>query len=166
LQSDVTLSIDISNGYGCLCLQFLAAGATGSVDCDGGTAFDTTITQTPADGTSWTIQTAQGAPAGAGDATLVVAGLLQFVVGQTCAQADCANVTYSDPPNLYPFTTTRATAVVGSSPSFTATGAPVDCGQFTVSGSGGEWVTGLSLTDPNATGIGAGPQPMVLRLSE
>jgi hypothetical protein len=88
------------------------------------------------------------------------------MVGGARAQTDCDQVTYTDPPNQYPFTTTLATAVVQGSPSFTTPGTPFDCTHFATSGSGGELATGMSLTDPNGTGIGAGPRPFSLRLSE
>jgi hypothetical protein len=168
LKSDVTFSIDISLNNSCACIKFLAAGSAGSIDCDGGTAYDTTITQTKADGTKWTIQTHQGTPATqGGNGDLVLTAVFTDVIpGDACVQnccneVNCETATYPDPPNQFPFTTTTATASVeGTGAPFKTAGVPFDCKNFGVSGSGGALVSGVAM------GSIVGPTSDSLRFSE
>ena len=140
-------ALDIVNSP-CLCLKFKATGSMGSVDCDGGTAYDTSISQPTGPGTAWTIQTGLGSPAGPGNGDLVVTGF--FVQLQDfCSAFDCNDDSlYTNPPNQFPFTTTNATAFKGSL-TLTDHGAPFDCANFSAADSGGALAVGVAQTiDP------------------
>ena len=159
LAEDASFGLDIVNST-CLCLKFKAAGSTGSIDCDGGTPYDTSITQPTGPGTAWTIQTGLGSAAGPGNGNLIVTGLfLQWP--DFCSTVDCSDETiYTDPPNQFPFTTTIATAFKGTL-NLSDHGAPFDCANFTTSGSGGILACGVAETvDP------VGDTANVLRFSE
>jgi hypothetical protein len=148
LKNDVTLSMDIGEIGSCVCLKLFGAGSLGSIDCDGGTAYDTTVVQDPnSPDDPWTVQTAQGMPAQAGNGNLLVSGYMQLFEG-TCAVVDCDNQTYTSPLNIFPFTTTQST-VVENGPWTTGGGgaglaAPFDCANFSVPGSGGALVSGVA----------------------
>src|SRR5262249_34264151 len=79
LAEDAVFSIDIVDSS-CLCLKFRAAGSTGSIDCDGGTAYDTATTQPAGPGTTWTFQVGLGSPSGPGNGNLIMTGVFQRVV--------------------------------------------------------------------------------------
>jgi hypothetical protein len=160
LQEDAVFTIDIVNST-CLCLKFRAAGSMGSVDCDGGTPYDTSITQPSGPGTAWTFQTGLGNPSGPGDGNLIVMGLFQQVM-DFCSNVNCADdAVYHDPPNTFPFTTTKTTAFKGAALNQSDHGAPFDCANFTTSGSGGILNSGVAQTiDP------VGDTANVLRFAE
>jgi hypothetical protein len=140
LTQDVDIPIGIVDGT-CLCFKLLAAGGTGSVDCNGGTAYDTQAVR-PAGSTSfaWTATSGLGSPSGPGDGDLLVMGLFERVM-MSCAAADCPHHTYTDPPNLFAFTTTTATSVqqtTGAPLTLAITGGqPFDCAHFGTANSGG-----------------------------
>jgi hypothetical protein len=122
-----------------LCFRLLAAGSSGSVDCDGGTAFDVVGSQPTGPGTALTLETGLGDPAGPGDAALLVQmqrsapiDAAQFLPG------GCAAAAY-EPPQLVALTTTQATAVKRTV-SFTRTGEPFDCAYWSLRDTGGQLV--------------------------
>ena len=90
LKEDVNLSIAILDST-CLCLKLLSEGGDGSIDCDGGTPYDTTATRTSGmPGFGWTAMAGLGDPSGPGNANLLVMGLFERVM-MTCQEADCPN---------------------------------------------------------------------------
>jgi len=139
LAQDVTLSISIVDST-CLCLRLLEAGSDGSIDCDGGSAYDTEATRASgAMDLSWSVQTGLGSAAGPGNGALIVNGLFERVMTD-CVSADCDSFIFPNPPNVFAFTTTTATAVQetsGSPITLAVSGAPFDCANFALSGSGG-----------------------------
>jgi hypothetical protein len=168
LQNDVTIAIHyVEKGVenvvdnGCVCVKLLAEGSNGSVACQGGVAYGTSIiTSGPA---SWTAQVNQGLPSGNNNGDLVVMGLIRQIPDLSCNLVDCT-VGYPDPAsaNVFPFTTAVATASADplGGPSYMTAGAPFDCASFGASGSGGALATGLELNAP-----GNIPRIHTLRLS-
>jgi hypothetical protein len=141
LKDDVDLSIDIVDST-CLCLRLLKdEQGDGTIDCDGGTAYDTQAVRTSGmAGFGWTATTGLGAPSGPGNANLLVMGLFERVM-VTCFEADCPNHVYSSPANLFAFTTTAATAVQETTTdpiTLAIGGQPFDCANFANPGSGGQ----------------------------
>ncbi|MEO8604005.1 MAG: hypothetical protein ABI629_15625 [bacterium] len=135
LKEDVTIDISVIDGSR-LCFQMLAADSDGSIDCDGGTAYDTRGTQPAGDvGFPFAIETDLGEPAGPGNGNLLVPVLYQLLpIGDA---TPCADVVYTNPLQTFPFTTTKATSVKGSL-ILTVSGAPFDCENFGTPGSGGQ----------------------------
>jgi len=134
LQQDVTLLLTLIDGS-YACLKLFAAGSSGSIDCDGGTAYDVIATQAAGDvGFMFAIQTHAGAPAppGHGDLVLTVQG--QFVPAGPVP--DCDTITYDNPPQQFAYTTANATAVKGAI-QLTLPGEPFSCNEFATSGTGG-----------------------------
>jgi len=147
LAEDAVFFIDIVDSS-CLCFKFKAAGSTGSIDCDGGTAYDTATSQPTGPGTAWTFETGLGSPSGPGNANLIVSGVFARVV-DVCTNVHCENDSvYTDPPNTFPFTTTIATANKGTALTLSDHGAPFDCANFATTGSGGIFGAGIEQTIP------------------
>jgi hypothetical protein len=96
-----------------VCFRLLAAGSSGSIDCDGGSAYDARITQaTGEDAPEPTIETGLGADAGAGAAMLLVMQQSAQLPSGSPLE-DCATATYTDPvPAVY--TTAKGTATKGA----------------------------------------------------
>jgi hypothetical protein len=164
LKESATISVDILDGT-CLCVLLSPDSGGGSIDCDGGTSYDTMATRPPfmSPEIGWSVQTGFGDPAGPGDGTLLVRGFFDWVL-TTCAEADCANHFYPDSPNLFAFTTTRATAVQqtdGEPITLAVPGEPFSCESFGVPGSGGMLAAPMpAFIDPT------GDMALVLRLAE
>jgi len=139
IKEDVTLAINILDST-CLCFKMLKEGATGSIDCDGGTAYDTSATRVSMmPGFGWSAMTGEGSPSGPGNANLLVMGLFERVM-MTCQEADCPNHQYTSPPNLFAFTTTTATSTqetTGAPIVYAVPGEPFSCTNFATPGSGG-----------------------------
>ena len=146
LKQDVQFFGDIFGGAGCFCLKLFANGSSGSIDCNGGTPYDTQIFQAAGQGPAWEATTGLGDPSGPGNANLIVNGQLQFVSGVTCATVNC---TFPDPPVPFPFTTTKALSRKGTALFLQNHGEAFDCANFGTSGSGGALVSGGAITiDP------------------
>lgn len=144
LMNDVTISIDVDLNGSCLCLKLLTAGQQGFISCNGGVPYDTQAERTVGmPGNGWTATSGLGSPGGAGDAELLVMANFEDVTMKNCAQADCANFQFTEPPNLFAFTTTTATGVqdtTGKPITQSLKGEPFDCAHFGMSGSGGRLV--------------------------
>jgi len=139
LKEDVTLSIAILDST-CLCLKLMAQDSDGSIDCDGGTPYDTAAMRTSGmPGFGWNATTGLGDPAGPGNANLLVMGLFERIM-MTCQEADCPNHQYTSPPNLFAFTTTKAVSTqetTGAPIIYEVDGEPFSCANFATPGSGG-----------------------------
>jgi hypothetical protein len=139
LKEDVTLAVAFIDDT-CLCLHLLAADSDGSVDCDGGTPYDTQATRSAdVQGLGWTIGTGFGNPAGPGNGNLLVTTLFDRLV-VTCEQADCEHRAYPNPSNRFAFTTATAHSVQetsGEPLTLEVAGEPFDCADFSTPGSGG-----------------------------
>ena len=153
LLNDVLVEANIFGGAGCLCLKLFASGSSGSIDCDGGTAYDTSTAQPLGTPAGWTVETGLGDPSGPGDGNLIVMGQLQFVANVTCDIANCPTVTFLDPPVEFPFTTTNAIALKGpcnpptaSCIQLTNRGESFDCANFSQPNSGGALAAGGEIT--------------------
>jgi hypothetical protein len=159
LQDEVTISVDVTADKSCVCLKLLTDGQSGSVSCNGGGNFDTQATRAAnAQGIEWTATgNLPSTNAPPGSATLLVMADFENVtdtsglVGFPCDHVDCANHVYTDPPNLFAFTTTTATAIqqttgapitLPGSPADVPKylGEPFDCANFALPGSGGRLV--------------------------
>ena len=115
----------------------LAADSDGSIDCDGGGAYDTTATQPPGDvGRPFAIETGLGPPAGPGNGNLLVPCQYE-IVGTDSPEFDkpCTEITYTNPIQTFPFTTTKTTSDKGGLV-LEVSGAPFDCATFATSTSG------------------------------
>ncbi|MBX3027441.1 hypothetical protein KF840_21290 [bacterium] len=137
LKSDVVLTIEIVDGSH-LCFKLLAENSDGSVDCNGGTAYDTKGTQPAGDvGFPFAIETGLGSPSGPGNGNLLVPVLYQIVGGTSPDfNKPCSEITYTNPVQTFPFTTTKATSVKGTL-TLEVEGQPFDCARFATPGSGG-----------------------------
>jgi hypothetical protein len=142
LKEDVDLAVQTL--VPCLCMHIFANGSDGSIDCNGGTAYDTqAVREANAPGFGWTATTGLGSPSGPGNANLLVMAQFKAVGDATfdCTAAQCATITYTDPPNLFAFTTTTATAIqkqtTGGDLVLSDVGEPFDCANFGTSNSGG-----------------------------
>jgi len=164
LATDVTLPIKILDNT-CMCVRLFAQGSGGTIDCDGGTPYDSEARRSAGmAGFGWNATSGLGAPAGAGNANLSVAGVFDRVM-TTCDEADCEHHQFSNPPNVFAFTTTAATAIqetpAGPPLALTVAGEPFDCDHFSMAGSGGQLVAPAPTTfDP------IGEVANVLRLAE
>ncbi|MEO8602132.1 MAG: hypothetical protein ABI629_06115 [bacterium] len=134
LPQDAFVRVDVIDGS-VVCLKLLAAGSSGSIDCDGGTAYGVESSQPPGDvGAAFTLQTGLGAGDVAGSATLIVQQQVQRLpIGPP---VDCSTVTFTDPPQTWAYTTSTATATKGSL-QLSVSGEPFDCNVWQTSGSGG-----------------------------
>jgi hypothetical protein len=134
LLEDVTVRVDLIDGS-YACIRHFAAGSSGSIDCDGGTAYDVVGSQPAGDvGFAFDLQTHLGVPAGTGHADLTLTIQGQFVPPGPVP--DCETLTYDNPPQPWTYTTTQAIAVKGAQ-QLAVTGEPFDCHQFAVPISGG-----------------------------
>jgi Cys-rich repeat protein len=146
LKEDAVFSIVIIEST-CFCLKLFAEGSSGSIDCDGGTAYDTRVFQASGQGPAWSAEYNLGDPAGPGNGDLRVMGLIERVnIPDECLNADCANRTYPDPPVPFPFTTTNAIAQKGDNLILVNRGEAFSCDNFESSLSGGAWAAGGAIT--------------------
>jgi hypothetical protein len=147
LKEDVTFSIVVVDST-CFCLTLLAEGGSGSIDCDGGTAYDTKIFQAAGQGPAWTAEYNLGDPADPGNGDLRVMGLIERVnVMDECLNANCATRDYPDPPNPFPFTTTNAIAQKGTQ-MLVNRGEAFECENFATSTTGALASGGAITIDP------------------
>ena len=159
LKQDAVFSIVIVDNT-CFCLKLLAEGGSGSIDCDGGTAYDTKIFQEAGQGPAWTAEYNLGDPAGPGNGDLRVMGLIERVnVADECANANCATRDYPDPPNPFAFTTTNAIAQKGTQVLINR-GEAFECTGFATSVKGALAAGGAITIDP------VGDTADTLRLSQ
>jgi hypothetical protein len=82
-------------------------------------------------------------------------------IPQSCGLVDCESNVYLNPPNLFAFTTTTATADQAGQ-TLSVDGARFDCANFTVSGSGGM----LAAPAPMHSDFFGSDMAAVLRFSE
>ena len=147
LMEDAVFSIVVIDNT-CFCLKLLAEGGSGSIDCDGGTPYDTKINQPAGQGPEWTIEYNLGDPAGPGNGDLRVMGLIERVnVMDECQNANCATRNYPDPPNPMGFTTTNAIAMKGAQ-ILVNRGEAFECANFDTSTTGVLAAGGAITIDP------------------
>ncbi|HSQ01567.1 MAG TPA: hypothetical protein VL049_30455, partial [Candidatus Dormibacteraeota bacterium] len=147
LKEDVFLTIGIIDGSH-LCMKLQAQDSDGSIDCDGGTAYDTTSSQPAGDvGFPFAIETGLGDPAGPGNGNLLIPTLYKIIQAtDPDGNLPCSEVTYTNPIQTFPFTTTKATSVKPPLDPLSVPGAPFDCAKFAMSGSGGQLAAGAPAT--------------------
>ncbi|MFN8641565.1 MAG: hypothetical protein U0802_07880 [Candidatus Binatia bacterium] len=146
LKEDVFINIGIVDGSK-LCFHMMKSGTTGSIDCDGGTAYDTRSTQPAGDvGFPFAIETNLGAPSGPGNGNLLVP-VSYKIIQPTDPDYNkaCPDVTYTNPVLTVPFTTTKATSVKGTLV-LEVSGQAFSCANFETSGSGGQLAAGSPAT--------------------
>jgi hypothetical protein len=136
LEEDVFINIDVVDGSR-VCFHMMAADSDGSIDCDGGTAYDTRGFQPAGDvGFPFAVTTGLGAPSGPGNGNLIVPVLFQLVpIGDT---TPCETLVYVNPLQTFPFTTTNAISDKEGLDPLIVAGEPFDCANFATAGSGGE----------------------------
>ena len=135
LEEDVFINIDVIDGSR-VCFHMMAADSDGSIDCDGGTAYDTRGFQPAGDvGFPFAVTTGLGAPSGPGNGNLIVPVLFQLVPAGD--MTPCETLVYVNPLQTFPFTTTNAISDKGDLQLIVA-GEPFDCANFATAGSGGE----------------------------
>jgi hypothetical protein len=132
LRDDVI--VGLTQPVGVICTKYYAEGSGGTIDCDGGTAYDVIVTEEPGpDAPPPTVQTGQDTDAGPGAATLMV---MQQTL-QSPPGTDCTTQDYSSAPLVTSyFTTANATATKGAA-TITLPGMNFDCDTWTVSDSDG-----------------------------
>ena len=161
LKEDVYVRIGIIDGS-YLCFHLLAAESDGSVDCDGGTAYDTKGTQPAGDvGYPFDIQTGLGEPSGPGNGNLLLPAQYKIIPGTDPDFGKaCPEITYTNPVQTFPFTTTKAISQKGDLV-LEVPGAPFSCANFGTPGSGGQ----LAAPSP-ATQAPVGDVSNVFRFAE
>ncbi len=136
LGQDATIDVSIIDGSR-VCVKLLAAGSGGSIDCDGGTAYDVLAASPAGVGQPVTLTTGLGAPAGPGNAMLLVQQLLQpLPAGDSTS---CDDVVYGLPAGTAAYTTTLGTADKGGL-MLSVAGEAFDCLDWTNGGSAGQLV--------------------------
>jgi hypothetical protein len=129
--------IALANPISLVCFKLIAAGSSGSIDCDGGTAYDAMLMQEGGrDAPPSTSATGTGDPAGAGAAHLI---LMQqsAQLAATATLDDCRNpATVYDPPTMNVYTTQRITATKGAR-MISGVGEPFSCAQFATTDTAG-----------------------------
>jgi hypothetical protein len=160
LKEDAVLTIEVVDGSH-LCFKMLAADSDGSIDCDGGTAYDTSGTQPPGDvGRPFAIETGLGDPAGPGNGNLLVPCLYEIITPDNPEfDLPCSEVTYTNPLQTFPFTTTKATSNKGGLV-LEVPGAPFDCATF------GTSTTGMLAAPAPATQAPIGDVANVFRFAQ
>ncbi len=147
LSEDVYIDISIVDGSR-LCFAMKAELSEGSIDCDGGTPYDTLSYQPSGDvGFPFTVTTGLGDPAGPGNGNLLVQ--VDYLIIAAGITTPCENIVYTNPRQLFPFTTTNATSQKGDGGAaliVTVGGAPFDCAAFGTPGSGGRLAAGAPAT--------------------
>jgi hypothetical protein len=160
LKEDVILHIGIVDGS-YLCFKMLAENSDGSIDCNGGTAYDTKGFQPAGDvGFPFDVTTGLGAPAGPGNGNLLVPSLYQIITSTSPDNGKpCDQVSYTNPVQTFPFTTTKAISDKGGL-ILEVSGAPFDCATF------GTSMTGMLAAPAPATQAPVGDVSNVFRLSQ
>lgn len=150
VKEDAMFGVRILDGS-IVCFKILAAGSSGTIDCDGGTAYDVTLTAEPgAEAPPGTLLTGQGAPAGPGNATIEV--MQQSAQLPTGSSLDgCATAEY-DPPSATAYTTTMTTVTKGSTGPLSLEGEAFDCATFSTTDGAGMLVSPSAANDPRAGG--------------
>ena len=117
----------------------LTEGSGGSIACDGGVPYDVEAFQPAGDvGLAFEVQTGLGSEAGPGGANLLV-----MQQSQPVAAADfesCETADYSDPPQLWAYTTELATAIKATTAgdiTLEVPGEPFSCDTFSIPGGQG-----------------------------
>jgi hypothetical protein len=174
LAEDAVFGFDVLD-TSTVCVKLFAAGSSGVLDCDGGTAQDVTLEQDsngPDPGFPPVIMTEQGEPASAGAATLMLR-VTSVRLPADYSSADCPNVDYDNPfafdSRIQPsdvidvpgdaFTTETASARILNASGVTPNPfieAPADgpfiCGRWTEAGSPGALVAPIPGEDAPIVG--------------
>ena len=136
LKDDAVLTIEVVDGSH-LCFKMMAAESNGSIDCDGGTAYDTKATQPPGDvGRPFAVEAGLGASGRTGQRRSAgPVPVRDHRHGYPEFDKPCSEVTYINPIQIFPFTTTKATSDKGGLV-LEVPGAPFDCAKFATSTTG------------------------------
>lgn len=152
LKEDAYFKINVPAGGTVLCLRLLAAGSSGRIDCNGGTAFG--ISLTAASGAAappGVVTTGQGGDSGAGAAEITV---MQSIAELTMFTAACdATVTFPEPTTSI-YTTATYTATKGTK-TLAKTGENFDCASWTTTDGPGMLVNGVVAYEQRAGGDSA-----------
>jgi hypothetical protein len=135
LKEDVVLTV--ATLQPCLCLKFLAAGSSGSINCSGGAGppYDTQAERTTTDPNmlGFTVTTGLGNPSGPGDGNLLLQTIFETLDTGCSGADDCATHVFTQAPVTFAFTTTTATAIqaqpTGGPVTFMTQGEHFACGQ-------------------------------------
>lgn len=162
LKEDVMLRIGIVDGsYLCFVLQ--AENSAGSINCGAGEgpAYDTRGFQPAGDvGFPFEITTGLGDPSGPGDGNLLIPVLYQLVTSTSPDYGKpCDEVSYTNPVQTFPFTTTNAISDKGNL-QLIVSGEPFDCDNWEDS------TTGMLAAPAPATQAPIGDVSNVFRLGE
>jgi hypothetical protein len=146
---DAMFAVRILDGS-VVCFRVLAEGSSGTIDCDGGTAYDVVLTAEPGPDGEQTLMTGQGNPAGAGHAALNV--MLQSAQLPSMTPIEnCATAEY-DPPSATVFTTTMATTTKGDRGPLSLEGEAFNCASFGTTDGDGMLVSPSAASDARAGG--------------
>lgn len=149
LTEDAPFAVRILDGS-VVCFKILAEGSQGTIDCDGGTAYDVVLTGEAGEDGEITVATGQGDPADPGDASISV--MMQSAQLPTGTSLDaCATAEY-DPPTATVFTTSKATATKGERGPLETEGEPFDCASFGTTDGNGMLVSPSGAFDSRAGG--------------
>lgn len=144
LHADATLDVSVVDGSR-VCIRLRAAGSSGSIDCDGGTAHDVEASAPAGVGHPVTLTTGLGPPGDAGDATLIVVQDVQPLPPGDVRP--CDEIAYGQPAGTAAYTTALGTAIKGTL-ELAVEGEPFDCGSWTVIGSAGRLVSPAPANQP------------------
>ncbi|MFN8644982.1 MAG: hypothetical protein U0802_26165 [Candidatus Binatia bacterium] len=152
LKQDAYFKINIPAGGTVLCIRMLAAGSSGRIDCNGGSAFDVTVTAAAGqDAPPATVTTRLGTDAGPGAAELTV----MQSIGEVAKFTDACDATVTFPePNAVVYTTAKVTATKGAR-SLVKSGESFKCATWTTTDGDGMLVSGVAAFDGRAGGDSA-----------
>jgi hypothetical protein len=134
-----------------VCFKLLAQDSSGTIDCDGGTPFDVSLTaEAGAEAPPATLLTGQGSDAGPGGATLMVMlQAAQLMMNEPLE--NCLTATY-DEPTFTVFTTGTSSALKGTTGPIVTAGENFDCAAFSTTDGPGMLVSPSAATDARAMG--------------
>jgi hypothetical protein len=146
---DAMFAVRILDGS-VVCFKILAEGSSGTIDCDGGTAYDVTLSADAGADTPQTLLTGQGSPAGPGNATITVMQQSAQLAANTPLE-ECLSAEY-DPATETVYTTTMGTATKGTAGPLSLEGEAFNCAAFSTTDGDGMLVSPSVATDSRAGG--------------
>jgi len=163
LKQDAYFKIDVEIGGTVICTKLIAAGSSGFVDCDGGSALDVQLVEAPGPGATPGVPLpGQGSDAGPGAAQLnlqqQIAEIADFEL--TC---DASTPGFGDEITTI-FTTATYSAEKGTVARLAKTGENFDCANWTMTDGPGMLAAGVVAYDPRIPAGGNGAQ--VTRLAD
>lgn len=150
IAEDAQFAVRIIDGS-VVCFRIRAEGSSGTIDCDGGSPYDVTLTAEPGpDAPPGMLLTGQGSDGGPGAATLLVMQQsAQLPAGTPLSQCDTAEY---DALGQAAYTTAMTTVTKGAVGPLSLEGENFDCAAFTTTDGPGMIVSPSAANDARAGG--------------